>query len=563
MQNAVLPIDICNKIDQRIRNFVWGSLPDGRKPHLVSWDDVCRPKNQGGLGLRRAKELNDAYLIKLGWTLVSQPSVFWVRLLRAKYLKNGQLEVGTFRNCPSSALWRGIRRVWDHVHKGIQVSVSSGRSTRFWHDSWLDGGICLADTLSASDYTTYDHWTVRDAVTATGGWNWDVLNPILPAFARRMVAGMNPPSEEGEDDFMWGLEPNGRFTLKSAYNLLASIDGNTSHRLWRVIWKWRGPYRVTHFLWLAAKQRLMTNEERCRRHIATSAQCVLCNRGTESHLHTLRDCPIAKATWYDILGTRIWPSFFDDDLQVWIVKGAGHTSLSLEFGLIAWLLWKHRNEVIFSNLVVTCDQLRLRVLYWIAGVRETMRVGATLSTGNKPLRREALVGWQAPPEDYVTVNTDGSVLQPGSRAAGGGVIHDSQGRVLKAFAANFGSCSITRAELRGAIHGLSLAWDLGYRKVYFQMDSSCALAFLLGDPPDDARHGSCIREARQLLNRDWEVITSHIYREGNTVADLLAHHGHSLSFGFHVLPFVPSNILASVQADMAGILFPRFIPLNN
>ncbi|CAN0914313.1 Putative ribonuclease H protein At1g65750, partial [Linum grandiflorum] len=137
------------------------------------------------------------------------------------------------------------------------------------------------------------------------------------------------------------------------------------------------------------------------------------------------------------------------------------------------------------------------------------------------------------------------------------------GRVLKAFAANFGSCSITRAELRGAIHGLSLAWDLGYRKVCFQMDSSCALAFLLGDPLDDARHGSSIREARQLLNRGWEVITSHIYREGNKVADLLAHYGHSLGFGFHVLPFVPSYVLASVQTDMAGILFSRFILLNN
>ncbi|CAN0914316.1 Putative ribonuclease H protein At1g65750 [Linum grandiflorum] len=95
------------------------------------------------------------------------------------------------------------------------------------------------------------------------------------------------------------------------------------------------------------------------------------------------------------------------------------------------------------------------------------------------------------------------------------------------------------------------------------MDSSCALAFLLGDPLDDARHGSSIREARQLLNRGWEVITSHIYREGNKVADLLAHYGHSLGFGFHVLPFVPSYVLASVQTDMAGILFSRFILLNN
>ncbi|CAN0879346.1 Putative ribonuclease H protein At1g65750 [Linum grandiflorum] len=187
-----------------------------------------------------------------------------------------------------------------------------------------------------------------------------------------------------------------------------------------------------------------------------------------------------------------------------------------------------------------------------------MRVGAVLSSTNRPQRQEALIGWQAPPENWVTVNTDGSVLQPGNRATGGGVIRDSYGRVLKTFVANSGSCSITRAELRGVIHGLSLAWDMGYRKVCLQMDSSCALAFLL-----DANHGSYIREARQLLARDWEVIASHIYREGNTVADLLAHHGHSLGFGFHVLPSIPCNVLTCVHDDMAGTLFPRLIPINN
>ncbi|CAN0843550.1 hypothetical protein LINGRAHAP2_LOCUS3902, partial [Linum grandiflorum] len=75
-----------------------------------------------------------------------------------------------------------------------------------------------------------------------------------------------------------------------------------------------------------------------------------------------------------------------------------------------------------------------------------------------------------------------------------------------------------------------MAFLLRGRKVIvksnLQMDSSCAMSFLLGDPPYDARHKSCIIEARQLLTRDWEVVTSHIYREGNIVADLLAHYGH-------------------------------------
>ncbi|CAN0877256.1 LINE-1 retrotransposable element ORF2 protein [Linum grandiflorum] len=118
MQTAVLPVDVCNKIDSRIRNFVWGSLPDERKPHLISWDVVCRPKDQGGLGLRKAKEMNDAFLMKLVWNILSQPDALWVQVLLSKYTKDSPEGAIPIRLTTSSALWRGIRRNWDTVLRG-------------------------------------------------------------------------------------------------------------------------------------------------------------------------------------------------------------------------------------------------------------------------------------------------------------------------------------------------------------------------------------------------------------------------------------------------------------
>ncbi|CAN0919759.1 hypothetical protein LINGRAHAP2_LOCUS31642 [Linum grandiflorum] len=38
-------------------------------------------------------------------------------------------------------------------------------------------------------------------------------------------------------------------------------------------------------------------------------------------------------------------------------------------------------------------------------------------------------------------------------------------------------------------------------------------------------------EVKHLLQLNWVVQITHTYREGNRVADLLAHHGHSLSLG--------------------------------
>ncbi|CAN1177294.1 hypothetical protein LINPERHAP2_LOCUS33018 [Linum perenne] len=42
--------------------------------------------------------------------------------------------------------------------------------------------------------------------------------------------------------------------------------------------------------------------------------------------------------------------------------------------------------------------------------------------------------------------------------------------------------------------------------------------------------------------RDWGVAIAHTFREGNKVAGLLAHHGHSLDFGFHINCTYPSEL---------------------
>jgi len=55
-----------------------------RKTHLVAWDVVTKEKAQGGLGLRSMRQLNSAYLMKLGWRLTAEPSTLWARILKEK-----------------------------------------------------------------------------------------------------------------------------------------------------------------------------------------------------------------------------------------------------------------------------------------------------------------------------------------------------------------------------------------------------------------------------------------------------------------------------------------------
>ncbi|CAN1828315.1 Putative ribonuclease H protein At1g65750 [Linum perenne] len=136
------------------------------------------------------------------------------------------------------------------------------------------------------------------------------------------------------------------------------------------------------------------------------------------------------------------------------------------------------------------------------------------------------------------INTDGFVID---NQQWGGIPRDSPGKLLAVFAANLDRCSIMRAEVRVAEFGLCIAWDMGFRKVHLQLDSSAGVAAILGESESDSRHGRTLQIIEELRNRNWEIKISHICREGNRIADLLAHHGHYSDFGFHTNGlYVPS-----------------------
>jgi len=69
MQSTLLPVSICDDIDRVNRNFLWGSNSEKRRIHHVGWSTVCLAKANGGLGLRKARDINLSLVAKLGWKM--------------------------------------------------------------------------------------------------------------------------------------------------------------------------------------------------------------------------------------------------------------------------------------------------------------------------------------------------------------------------------------------------------------------------------------------------------------------------------------------------------------
>lgn len=82
--------------------------------------------------------------------------------------------------------------------------------------------------------------------------------------------------------------------MKSAFYALKEESWHPKKLKWSKIWKFPGPHRVKHFLWLILKQKLLTNSERVRKGIKHDASCHSCGHSMEDAMHILRDCPFVK-----------------------------------------------------------------------------------------------------------------------------------------------------------------------------------------------------------------------------------------------------------------------------
>ncbi|KAK7260043.1 hypothetical protein RIF29_25765 [Crotalaria pallida] len=148
MQTNLIPRRVCDDLDKLNRSFLWGHSDGSRRIHLVNWNDVCRPKLHGGLGLRHSRNTNTTYMMKLGWGLIVDKDSLWAQVVRNKYKCGNDLLPIVKRRHSESNVWKGIRKGWDSLHNNIIWRPGNGKTINIWHDNWLPGLGVLKDVTS-------------------------------------------------------------------------------------------------------------------------------------------------------------------------------------------------------------------------------------------------------------------------------------------------------------------------------------------------------------------------------------------------------------------------------
>jgi hypothetical protein len=131
-----LPAGFHDDYMQLIRNFWWGEEDGERKVHWSSWDNLIKPKNQGGMGFRDTTLFNQALLARQAWRLIQNPNSLAARLMKAIYYPRGNLIDTVFR-AQASPVWHGIEHGLELLKEGVVWRIGDGKSIRTWRDNWI------------------------------------------------------------------------------------------------------------------------------------------------------------------------------------------------------------------------------------------------------------------------------------------------------------------------------------------------------------------------------------------------------------------------------------------
>ena len=87
-----LPQRCLDTIEGMCGAFLWSGSPNTHTKTKVAWDGVCKPKEEGGLGIRRLADTSRVFALNLIWRLLTNSRSLWVSWTQAYLLRSQSFE---------------------------------------------------------------------------------------------------------------------------------------------------------------------------------------------------------------------------------------------------------------------------------------------------------------------------------------------------------------------------------------------------------------------------------------------------------------------------------------
>ncbi|XP_058071175.1 uncharacterized protein LOC131220234 [Magnolia sinica] len=257
MAAAHLPTSVIGELEKHFAPFFWGWLDGKQKFHWTNWKAISIPKREGGLGIRKLKEVMQALRLKM--------------------------------------------TIWSKSTSG-RVALTSSRTTR---SDWAS----LIPSWKSPIPPSLRSLRIRDFIG---------VNSLLPPFVFSYLAedsihflfqGGFCVSEEATECF-WPFEPSGSFLVKSAWEKCRQSSQQKGWAKWVLHVKM--PLKLSIFMWSLLRQAILMDTRVQSKGVRLVSSCVCCE-GIRS------SCPNCESLGHlfisGALSTDVW-SYFGDTFGI-------------------------------------------------------------------------------------------------------------------------------------------------------------------------------------------------------------------------------------------------------
>ncbi|KAL0287559.1 UNVERIFIED_CONTAM: hypothetical protein Sradi_7122000 [Sesamum radiatum] len=363
----VLPKGVIRAIETKLRSFLWqGST--GKGYAKVAWDQLCKPKTEGGLGIRNLLVFNQALMLKHLWRIIKRDSTsIWVLWINHYRLQNST--IWTYSGSNGSWSWKKIMKLTPLLKRGLIYKVGDGHTFKLWQDIWHEQGPLCVSYPRGPSITGLPIDSMLNCVIQQGEWNW----PSQFDFDINAIIAQLPQITKLKHTILW-KNSRGSFNVKSAVSLIqppaAYSLGIFCYRVNSRLLGMRSCYGSLFWknyqLWIGLG------------YHPRLTGCVLCGgQGMETHNHLFFNCPFSKRC-LAILHSKIrfqWPhSNWQQGItwatRRWRGKHLHNASSRAVLAAAIYHIWRERNNRMFNAISssteavtrLVIDDVRFKIL---------------------------------------------------------------------------------------------------------------------------------------------------------------------------------------------------------
>lgn len=160
---------------------------------------------------------------------------------------------------------------------------------------------------------------VSNYMGLNGNWLVHRVENYISKQSLNQIMSTSPPCQNAQKDVKaWKHSCDGNFVMKDAYELVSNQIHYMHSCLFKLLDHWKGPEKVTCFIWKLCHEYIMTNVRQMRLSFTNRNLCPAYDSHEETLIHLFQNCHHASLVcqffirrndgveFYSIVDSKIW-----------------------------------------------------------------------------------------------------------------------------------------------------------------------------------------------------------------------------------------------------------------